>query len=312
VKDLVVPLTQSDPADARRLTLEANAARNVLDAPHQSVVNAPRGDDPVDLPHDVDPTGEQTESAEQRAGSSLSDEGSTEIINDSGREVLLQMEKVTSEPAWSGLKYLVSSRFPLAEPLVDALAEACDEHLQDTLREKVPELVKQFMERTGDIKASISTAAKTVTPTVNVPKLARTYATAASNLVAAQQNSLKYLSGLDRRLERRKRARPGHHYRLPGGPKRPAVRRRHPAGAHLVGSRAANRCGGRSPGEGECSRGFGGRRNRPAQRCRCHPHARHGGFVTDQAARHSHRPAALRLPVRLSHRHRVSGGRCAT
>jgi len=105
------------------------------------------------VPHDLDLTRDQANAVWYEAELDLADDR-TEIINDSGREVLLQTEKVASEPAWNSLKDLVGSRFPLAAPMVDALAEACDEHLQETLREKVPELVQQLADKTADIRSS--------------------------------------------------------------------------------------------------------------------------------------------------------------
>jgi hypothetical protein len=199
---LVVPLAQSSPADAQRLAGEESHAADSQGAPDQSVIDAPRGGDQVDVPHDLDLTGDQTAAARDQAESDSTD-NRTEIINDSGREVLLQTEKVASEPAWNSLKDLVSSRFPLAAPMIDALAEACDEHLQDTLREKVPALVQQFADKTADIGESIKAAAKHIVATVNVASLVGKYATDAAKLIAGQQDSLTYLTGLEDRLQQR-------------------------------------------------------------------------------------------------------------
>jgi hypothetical protein len=197
---LVVPLKESNPAAAQRLATEEGRIHNVQNLPEQSVVEAPRGSDPVDVPHDL--TAGQAAAARGRAELDPPD-SRVEIINDSGREVLLQLEKVASEQGWASLKELVSSRFPLAAPMVDALAEACDEHLQETLREKVPALVKQLVGRASDIKSSIAAAAKDIAATVNVSNLVRNYATDASHLAAGQQATLAYLQGLEDQLKLR-------------------------------------------------------------------------------------------------------------
>jgi hypothetical protein len=198
---LVVPLQESNPAAARRLAAEESRIHNVQDLPDRSVVHAPRGSDPVGVPHDL--TTGQAAAAREQAGSQLPDDHRVEIINDSGKEVLLQLEKVASERGWTSLKNLVSSRFPLAAPMVDALAEACDQQLQETLRAKVPALVKQLMDKPSGIKSSIAAAAKDIVATVNVPNLVRDHATDAAHLAADQRDTLEYLKGLEDQFELR-------------------------------------------------------------------------------------------------------------
>ncbi|HEX5402196.1 MAG TPA: hypothetical protein VFX16_07840 [Pseudonocardiaceae bacterium] len=197
---LVVPLAQSSPVDAQRLATEKSRAGDFQNVSDSSVIDASRGDDPVDVPHDLDLTVDHAAIARDRADSYFSD-NQTEIISD--EEVLLQTEKIASEPAWNRLKDLVGSRFPLAAPMVDALAEACDEHLQETLREKVPTLVKQFADKTADIRTSIGVVANHIVATVNVAKLVSKHTTEAEKLVARRQDSLTYLSGLEERLQLR-------------------------------------------------------------------------------------------------------------
>lgn len=199
---LVVQLELSSPVDAQRLADGESRVGDSQTAHSQSVIDAPRGHDPVEVPHDLDLTRDQANAVWYQAELDLAD-NRTEIISDSGREVLLQTEKVASEPAWNSLKELVGSRFPLAAPMVDALAEACDEHLQETLREKVPELVQQLADKTADIRSSITAAAKHIVATVNVANLVGKYATGAAKLVANQQDSLTYLTSLEDRLRQR-------------------------------------------------------------------------------------------------------------
>lgn len=199
---LVASLAQTSPADERRLAGAENSANGAQNVPEESVIDAPRGNDPVAMPQDVALTVDQAATARNHAESDKSDDR-TEIINDSGREVLLQTEKVASEPAWASLKDLVGSRFPLAAPMVDALSEACDKHLQETLREKVPALVKQFADKTADIRTTIKAAAKNIAATVDVARLAGKYTTVAANLVAGRQDTLAYLTGLESRLQSR-------------------------------------------------------------------------------------------------------------
>jgi ElaB/YqjD/DUF883 family membrane-anchored ribosome-binding protein len=191
---LVVPLQKSDPAAAEHLATEENRVQNVQNLADQSVVDGARGSDPVDVPHDL--TAEQAAAAREQAESDHSDDR-VEIINDSGKEVFLQLEKVASEQGWTSLKNLVNNRFPLAAPMIDTLAEACDEQLQETLREKIPALVKQLTNKASDIKSSIAAAAKDIVATVNVSNLVRDHATNASHLATGQRDTLTYLKVLE-------------------------------------------------------------------------------------------------------------------
>lgn len=197
---LVVPLQESNQAAAQRLAIEESRLQNVQNLPDQSVVDDARGSDPVDVPHDL--TVGQAAAARGQAESDQSDDR-VEIINDSGKEVLLHLEKVASEQGWTSLKNLVSSRFPLAAPMIDALAEACDEQLQATLRGKIPALVKQLTNKASDIKSSIAATAKDIVATVDVSNLVRDHATDASHLAAGQQVTLAYLKGLEDQLKLR-------------------------------------------------------------------------------------------------------------
>ncbi|MDM4720148.1 hypothetical protein QTQ03_11355 [Micromonospora sp. WMMA1363] len=197
---LVVPLKESDPAAARRLAREESRIQQVRDLPDRSVVDAPRGSDPVDIPTDL--TAGQAAAAREQAEAKPPD-NHAEIINDSGKEILLQLEKVASEPGWSGLQDLVGSRFPLAAPMIDALADACDKQLQEVLRRKVPALVQQLMDKTTDIRSSIAAAAKDIVASVDVPRVVGDHVTDAARLAADRQATLAYLDGLEDRLKRR-------------------------------------------------------------------------------------------------------------
>jgi hypothetical protein len=199
---LIAPLAQSDPAAARRLSDEENAAKHADGAPLDSLIDAPRGNDPVDIPHELGMTPDQADAAKSRAESD-SDDNRDEIVNDGRHEVLIQIEKVASEPAWNSLKDLVARWFPLEAPLVDALAEACDEHLQETLSEKVPGLVEQMSDAAVDMRAAIASTAKSIVAKVDVRALAQNYLAAASKLVTAQLARVSYLNSLDKHLQLR-------------------------------------------------------------------------------------------------------------
>lgn len=195
---LVAPLKDSDRGAAARLETEESRFRDTQNLPPQSVVKAERGNDPIDTPRDL--TAGQAAAAKQAAESDPSD-NRVEVVNDSGKEVLLQVEKVASEGGWAQLKNLVSSRFPLAGPMVDALAEACDEQLQETLREKVPALVKPLADKGSDIKTAIARTAKDIVAAVNVSDLVKRHATEASQLAADQQARLKDMKTLEDQLK---------------------------------------------------------------------------------------------------------------
>lgn len=186
--------------EASHVTAEENATSRAGDAPDnpERVTAADENDSP-DVAGDPDLTTGQIADARAAIESDPTDEWD-KVLDDSGRELLFQVEKVASAPAWNSLKAVVTRWFPIAGPLVDALADACDERLQDLVREQVPDLVTQVATKTTDIQASIGDAATRIVADVNVSALVREYGPAASTSATHQQAALHDLSDQTRSL----------------------------------------------------------------------------------------------------------------
>lgn len=195
---LPLPLSQSDPDAVRVLAAEKARTRRLQNLPDQSVIDAPRSQDPVDAPGGV--TAGQAAAARDWARSDPA-EDHIELASDSGKEVVLQAGTVMSGPFWGKVRELVKDRFPLAEPMVDALSEVVGDKLQETVYEQVAPIVRQVMDRVGNVQARISSSAQDIVANVNITKLVRGHTADAVRLAARRRGMLVRLANAADRLE---------------------------------------------------------------------------------------------------------------
>lgn len=196
---LPLPLGQSDPDAVRVLAAEKARTRRLQNLPGQSVIDAPRGPDPVAGRGDV--TAGQAAAARDWARSDPADDH-IELASDSGKEVVLQAGTVVSGPFWSKIRALVKDRFPLADPVVDALSEVVGDKLQESVYEQVAPIIRQVMSRVGNVQARITSSAQDIVAKVNVTKLVRGHTADAMRLASRRRATLVRLTNAADWLEK--------------------------------------------------------------------------------------------------------------
>jgi hypothetical protein len=186
---LPVPLSQSEPDAARVVASEEALIHRTRDLPAQSVVHADPAPDPAAAPGDV--TGGQAAAGRDWARSSPA---GVVLLDDDGKDVVLQAGTVVSGPVWDKVKELVKGRFPLAAPIVDVLSAAFGDQLQETLYQQVTPLVRQVMGGSGRARASIAATARRIVATVNVSALVRGHVADAARFAAERQAAVADLT----------------------------------------------------------------------------------------------------------------------
>jgi hypothetical protein len=197
----VLSLQDSDPVAWQAVTTEQASIAELQDLPGLSVISSPYVADAVAATRD-DVSADDIAAARHRASSDPVG-NRVELINDSGKEVVLQLGNTVSASFWDNVKEQVRNQFPLWAPMVDALSDAVSTQLLDTLGEKIAPLVDRVISGTADVKGSIAAAARNIADSVNIPKLIGGYSADASQLTAQRQATLAQLSAIPGQMQQR-------------------------------------------------------------------------------------------------------------